>query len=120
MRSTLFFILLFCLSYCTSDKINPVPEKPANCDPAVNVSYSVNIVPIVDANCNTSGCHASGSGNADLTTHSGLAAVAKTGELEERLLLPLSNPLHMPQGTEMDTCELYELRVWIYEGYQNN
>jgi hypothetical protein len=105
---------------CTYDEISVAPEKPDGCQQESGISYSTTVAPIISANCNMPSCHASGSGNPELGNYNVLAAEAQSGELEYRLLLPLSDPKHMPVGFLLDECDLYRIRVWIYEGYPNN
>jgi len=44
----------------------------------------------------------------------------RSGRFEERLLLPLSEPMHMPVGRTLDTCTLFTIRTWIHQGFKNN
>lgn len=65
IKATRVLTILFMvglLTGCVSDQVSPkevlVPEE---------VSFSVDIIPIFDASCNTSGCHNSGGIPPDLT-----------------------------------------------------
>ena len=118
----LFFLLAILFAgifSCTKDNIAPSLSRPGNCD-SMEYSYQSDIVPLVVAYCNGTTCHTTGEGNYDFSTYGGLADRIRSGRLEERLLLSTDNPLHMPKGFEMDSCDLYHFRVWIRQGFQNN
>ena len=57
----LAFILMILYTQCTWDIFVYEPE------PVENVSFSMDIIPIFDASCNTSGCHNTGGTAPDLT-----------------------------------------------------
>ena len=92
----------------------------AGCD-SVIVSYTAEIQPIIQNKC--IGCHGSGhSGNAfvNLSSHSGVAAVAATGQLTGAVS---HNPNYTPMpmnGPMLSTCEIGKIRNWVNEGMINN
>ena len=99
---------------------------PPNCD-STEISYQRDIVSIMNSTCAFSPCHVPGNGNYDFTSYEVLADRIRSGRLEERLLISVDSPLHMPQdasnigkGIPMDACNLYKLRLWIHQGFKNN
>jgi hypothetical protein len=92
----------------------------SGCDSVV-VSYASEIQPIIQNKC--IGCHGTGhSGNAfvDLSSHSGVAAVAATGQLTGAVA---HNPNYTPMpmnGPMLPACEIGKIRNWVNEGMLNN
>ncbi len=89
------------------------------CD-TVNVTYSVTITGIMDTYCN--GCHSGGSasGGINLTSYSGVAAVAANGKLMGSVN-HASGYVAMPYGGSwLPDCKIDELRIWVENNYPNN
>src|SRR5437870_1169531 len=97
---------------CAKEVEEPILLKPPGCDSAM-FSYSANIRPVITANCSGPSCHSGGNDNFDYRTYEVLTNQVRTGVFEERLLLPVGDPLHMPRGRTLGTCDLFTLRVWI-------
>src|SRR5687768_8747545 len=106
MKGKLLYGLISCLilagSSCSTEEIAPSLVLPSNCtvDSNAVMSYQNDIQPIISSACLS--CHYAGSGLYDYSRYEVLADRIRAGRLEERLLLPLENPLHMPQGFNMD------------------
>jgi hypothetical protein len=115
----LFFITLIFFEGCTKDTQPLSIAKPSGCDSGF-FRYSENIEPIILANCSGPTCHSGGNFNYDYSTYAVVADRIRSGRFEERLLLPLSDPMHMPQGTSLGNCDLFALRTWIHQGFKNN
>jgi hypothetical protein len=113
----LFMLVVVFFESCTKDTVSPVVIKPAGCDSA-SFTYFQNVEPIIQANC--SFCHYAGSGNYDYSTYEVVADRVRSGRLEERLLLPKSDPMHMPQEGALSECDLFILRTWIRQGFKEN
>lgn len=110
---------LFIAASCTKDVQHLILTKPSGCDSTV-FSYGGDIQPIIAAHCSGSTCHSGGNSNYDYSTYAVLADRIRSGRLEERLILPADDPLHMPMESSLDACELYQLRAWIHQGFKNN
>jgi hypothetical protein len=118
--TTLFslFMLLAILQGCAKDEADTTLVKPDNCDASGEMSYSQVYDNIIKPRCVW--CHYPGSGIYDFSRYEVLADRVRSGRLEERLLMPKDEPLHMPPYEEMDPCDLYKIRLWIQQGYKNN
>lgn len=123
MKRLLFLVsVLLIFIACSKNKyeFNPLSGIPADCD--FNQSrYNADIKPIVANNCAYNGCHGffRPTGNDfNYTTYNGLKEAA--GSIYNRINRPLNDPLHMPRGRELDSCDLYKLNVWIINGAPNN
>jgi len=97
------------------------------CDSAGVISYSITIQPIIVSNCATgSACHVS-HGTAP-TNYNNFASVQTDAQatggngIMDRIALPSSNSLHMPQNnqTTLLSCDTIKIRKWIKQGCQNN
>lgn len=88
------------------------------CDTAGVMSYSLNIKPIITANC--TGCH-DGVSAIDYNAYTNVRNAGLSGTLMYRLNLPPSNSLHMPQGQGyLPACDTLKLVKWIKNGCPNN
>ncbi|MHB8259606.1 MAG: hypothetical protein ACYDCN_00795 [Bacteroidia bacterium] len=130
---------------CTvaSDSIlyNTVKIFRASCvvDTGTKMSYSIDIVPIINAKCGTTACHGAGAagslGNTDLSFygssgHSGsgidnVSAGDTTGSLLWGTIAhnPPPSPYTVMPYTgypQLTTCERNKIRNWIHQGAQNN
>jgi hypothetical protein len=82
----------------------------------INAKYSANIFPIINRNCNASGCHNAGSGNGDFTTYAGLKVKADNGTLSDRVLYKKD----MPVSAALSLDNRNILKCWLDNGAQNN
>jgi hypothetical protein len=81
------------------------------------ISYSVNIVPILTANCSSIGaCHGSGSSNGDYTTHTALKSAADNGTLNNRVVVVRD----MPGTINLSEEAIGKIDCWIKQGALNN
>lgn len=114
----LMFSALFAVTGCYYDNAEEMYENfPQDCDVSA-VSYSTDIVPILDQNCLS--CH-SGSApqaNLDLSTYQNVSDNAAS--VRNRINLPPGDPLLMPQDGPMIKCNIDKINNWIDQGALNN
>jgi mono/diheme cytochrome c family protein len=109
----LTFALIIITSTLSCQK--PDEDKPlADCSKA-NATYS-EINNIVGANCNSSGCHGTGSGNGDFTTYAGLKAKAESGSLKNRVVVKKD----MPPAKTLSTEQIQQIECWMNNGALEN
>lgn len=100
----IFATFLFSSS-CTKDKIDGV-----DCS---TVTFSETVFPIIQQNCNLSGCHGAGSAQINYTSYDSLSVVVDNGKFETMVLVDRS----MPQGGgSLTDEELAQLQCWIDAG----
>lgn len=104
---------------CRKDVEKPQLSKPPGCDSA-GFSYEIEIRPLIIANCSGLSCHSGGNSNNNFLEYEELSDRIRNGRLEERLLLPESDPMHMPFKRKMESCDVFVLRTWIHQGYKQN
>ena len=111
--STLLFIAAISslFSGCTKDK----GEIIITCEPGTVVSYSAEIKPLLDANCNTSGCHINGFAAGDFTTYQGILSKFDNGSLKKRIV-----DRTMPSGFKMPDDEIRKIVCWVEAGAPEN
>lgn len=86
------------------------------CD-TTNVTYALKVLPIVQANCATPGCHVpNGTGVGDFTHYAGLKAKVDNGTFVTNVLV---NKV-MPPSSTLGPCDLRVLRMWVDAGAPNN
>ena len=115
-RSVFIISMLFIVS-CTYDKAKLPPPPPIiNLCDTLNVTYSGAIASIMNAHCNTSGCHASGSPYGDLTNYVGVKAKVDNTTFRKRVIIQKNMPPSylLPQG------DLDKLNCWLKAGAPNN
>ena len=117
----------FFLSACTYEKIEPVKD----CGLPETVSFSADVLPILNANCSTVGCHSGNfpEGGFDLAdsvaykelTHPGSGYVDTLNPSFSILYAQMkstSNP--MPPTGKLDDCKLELILKWIQQKAKNN
>jgi len=116
--------LFLLLGSCYNDKYSTLFPTVV-CDTS-NVSYSKDIVPILNANCAISGgCHdAAGaliSGH-DYTTYAGIKAVASYDFIITDInWIPEAGHNSMPKnGLKLPDCDIDKITRWVNEGAPDN
>ena len=97
------------------------------CTPPATVSFSKDIQPIFNANCNTSGCHSGTkpAGNLNLESNQAYANLmdSKSGYIDT--MKPVNSILYvsmtsktnpMPPNGKLDACKIELVLKWIQEG----
>jgi len=98
-----------------------VDMPPAPCEITTAISFSGDILPILDTHCN--GCHSGGAPSAglNLTAHAFVAESALEGSLLERLRLPTTNVRMMPLGGQpLPECDIAMFESWTSAGAPQN
>lgn len=119
--TVLFLSCLTSLSFlsCRNDiGLNPdLLAKPVagECD---SIKFSADVNPIITANCNTPGCHDTGSGNGDFTTYTGIKAKVDNGTFKARVMD--GNPTFMPASGALPADQIAKLKCWLDKGAPNN
>lgn len=117
------FVLLFTFNSCYYDKeqlLYPGSYSAPCTDTSTSVSYSKNVVPLLQSQCY--GCHNSGfpSGNITMGSYTADKAVALSGKLYGSVsYTPGYSP--MPKGVnKMNSCQVSLIKKWIDNGLLNN
>lgn len=92
---------------CKKDLLTPV------CETGVTPTYNRHIVPIIQANCVESGCHAAGSENGDFTTYYDLHQTIMTHQFSKRVL----QRQNMPANKALTQEEIDLIQCWEDTGY---
>ena len=113
----LIIIILFIFISCSKDDSAGTGGGSAtlDCSTVSNKSFSANVNPIVQATCNASGCHASGSFN-------GPGAITNYTEVfnNRAIIRSVIASGRMPQGGSLSTSQKNSILCWIDGGAQNN
>jgi len=115
-------LLVVFFSSCYYDNLGELkPENAANqsgCDTTAAISYSNQIVPILEENC-TGGCHNPVSSGFDLTSYTAVNNIALDGSfLGSVQWLPSFRA--MPASAKISDCNIAKIRLWIAQGSLNN
>ncbi|MCX6182964.1 MAG: hypothetical protein NT150_13665 [Bacteroidetes bacterium] len=119
--------LFFFLAACTYEKIEPVKD----CGLPETVSFSKDVLPLLNANCSYAGCHSgvSPAGGLDLADSVAYKELLKPGSGYVDTLNPsfsilyaqmksTSNP--MPPSGKLDDCKLQLILKWLEQKAKNN
>lgn len=90
-------------------------ELSTNCE-TDNISLAGNILPMIQMECATAGCHVTGTGRMVLTDYNQLKIVADDGRLRHMVI----TTRNMPPTKSLDPCQIEELRAWIDQGALDN
>ena len=127
----LFFLFITSLfSACYYDNVqelNPTAGLFQKCDTTGTISYSNDIVPILNTNCGTTNsCHStSNTSGFILSTYNGLAEQAFGGNLVLAITHDpsLNSNQWMPAncgGCFLNTCSIDKIIAWVNRGFPNN
>ncbi len=109
----------FIASSCYYDKEDVLYENyyaQNQCD-TVNVSFSNDIMPIIQGNCATTGCHVQGgSGPGIFVNYNGMMEKVNNGSFEKRVLIEKN----MPPSAPLSDCQQAIIRAWLKAGAPNN
>ncbi|MBT8229341.1 MAG: hypothetical protein KJO50_03715 [Bacteroidia bacterium] len=116
MKLSLTFCVLslfICLMVACSDDESEMMTD--NCE-GVSVSYSSDILPVVNASCAVAGCHVAGFPSGDFTAYAGLKAKADNGSLMREVV----NNKTMPQSGTISQAQRDLFECWIADGAPDN
>ena len=93
-----------------------------NCDGVETVSFSNDIRPIITSNCAIQGdgfCH-NGNNGADIDWRVLSNFQNHASEVKRRVVLPATDPDHMPRIGKLELSQIQLLVCWVEQGAQNN
>ena len=125
-----FFLIASFLSACYYDniqEIHPTEGLFKKCDTTGTISYSGDIVPVLNSNCGTTNsCHGPGNTSGyNLSTYNGLAEQALGGNLVLAITHDpsLTPNKWMPNNCGecfLNKCSIDKITVWVNRGFPNN
>ncbi len=105
-----------------ADQITPDPDDPGiTCDTA-NLSFSADIMPILQQSCATVGCHnaSTRAGGYNMNNFAGFDAAVKKGRVRGAINHQ-SGYVSMPQmAAKLSDCEITKIEHWITIGSPDN
>lgn len=91
-----------------------LPSSTSGCDTISAISYSTQIVPILNSACTS--CHNSSGSAHDMTNHAAVQSDAISGALYNDV-----NTGSMPQGgSKLSDCDIAKIKKWVDAGALNN
>jgi hypothetical protein len=124
MRSVKVLLAVTAIAFfsgCYNDKFEELyPLGGVVCDTTV-VSFATDLKPILNAKCNTAGCHNSASTTGyDLTTYDGVKAVADNGRLLGSINWTTGFSAMPKSLPKLSDCEISKFTRWVNQGKLNN
>ena len=126
MKSTFLCLLAATLFFVGCSKTNEEAESKSNsttaggttttCD-TVNMSYAINIQPIIKANCYS--CHANGVAESGVTleTYNQVKQKASSGLLLNVITHASGFPAMPYQLPKLSDCDINKIKDWVNRGY---
>lgn len=111
-------LLGFAFSGCEDDKVIPVVPKAvsADCGDLSNVSFSMQVQPLINAHCVM--CHDASTG-IQLQDYAHVVLFANSGQLKG-VITGDPNYTAMPPQGPLDSCTIRTIVKWVEEGALNN
>ncbi len=124
IRTTIFVVLIINNFSCSYTEIDPTCTKQL----PDTISFGKNIIPILNANCNSSKCHSGSSpaGFLDLSPSAAYLKLLKKGSGYVNTINPQTSILYiqitstMPPSGEMDPCDIALILKWMEQKAKNN
>jgi len=108
---------------CYYDKADLLyPDGKTPCDTSVVAKFSSEVLPVMNANCNSSGCHntVDASSGVILDTYAGVKAQTANGRLMGSMNQTGAFSA-MPKGAgKLNPCTITKIQQWINSGTPNN
>ncbi|MAC94992.1 MAG: hypothetical protein CMC96_05790 [Flavobacteriales bacterium] len=83
----------------------------------VSVSFSKDIMPLIQTECAISGCHVQGgAGNGVFENYQNIKSKVDNGSLNNRVLVQRD----MPPSSPLSNCQIEFIEEWIKQGAPNN
>lgn len=83
----------------------------------VSVSFSEDIMPLIQTECATSGCHVQGgTGNGIFDNYQNVKDKVENGSLKDRVLVRRD----MPPNEPLSNCQIEYIEEWINQGAPDN
>lgn len=108
---------------CYYDKADLLyPFDKTRCDTSVGAKFSSDVLSVMNASCNTSGCHdaASASGGVILDNYAGIKTQALNGRLMGSINQTGAYSAMPKGGTKLSSCAITKIQQWINSGTPNN
>lgn len=118
---TVFTVVLF--QSCYYDKADLLyPDGKVPCDTTAVAKFSADVLPIMNASCNSGGCHntASAGGGVILDTYNGVKTQATNGRLMGSMNQTGAYSAMPKGGSKLNSCTLAKIQQWINTGTPNN
>lgn len=96
--------------YEFEDQLNAI-----NCDD-LRVSFTDEVFPIIQGNCNITGCHVAGGNGILLENYNNVKAKVDNGSMMELVV----NNQSMPPAQPLTGCQISQIESWINAGAPNN
>jgi len=105
----LITLVITIIAMTACKQISPICEN-------TEYTYNDDVKYIIDANCNTSGCHTQGANIGDFTSYSKMEKYLKNGKFNRHVFIKKD----MPKGFELNAEDKTVLQCWKEKGYLEN
>ncbi len=122
-QTNFIFLLAFTglLISCYKDnfgKLHPQLNAASNCDTILAISYSTQIVPIINNHCIS--CHGTGGSFPDLSTYAGVQTSSQSTLYGSVIWDGSASQMPKNSSSKLPICDLTKIKKWIAAGSPNN
>ena len=116
----LFSAIIILVVSCSKSSEDTLSQTPGNSCDTTNVTYSTDVVPILQAHCYS--CHGNGtiSGGVSLDSYEDVKQQAENGFLLGTITHASGYPPMPQDGPQLSDCNINIIRAWIDNGTPNN
>ena len=112
---TLIAVITVLIISCSKDSGSKGGSTTVDCSAITNKAFAADVNPIIQASCNLSGCHASGSFNGPGAITNFSQVSASSSSIRAAIVSG-----RMPQGSSLSTSQKNSIICWIDSGTPNN
>jgi len=110
-----YIVIAIVLTGCYKDNEETLYGE-VTCD-TTSVSFSNDILPIIEMNCTVTGCHVAGGRAPGIyENYNQIKAKVDDGKFKDRVLVQQD----MPPGTPLTECQILYITKWLNDGAPNN
>ncbi len=110
-------IITFSLNGCYNDSEEELYPGSNTCDVS-NVTYSNSIAPVFATYCNS--CHSSSNPSGNIVTDNYASAKANMSRIKGAVNHSSGYSPMPKNGSQLSTCDLTKIDIWINQGMPNN
>ena len=110
-------IIAFSLNGCYNDSEEELYPGSNTCDVS-NVTYSNSIAPVFTTYCNS--CHSTSNPSGNIVTDNYASAKANMSRIRGAVNHASGYSFMPKNGSQLSTCDLTKIDIWINQGMPNN
>ncbi len=118
----LYFVIISAMYSCTKNNAEEMKVPTADKCDTTNISFSLDVLPIIQKKCTDGGCHIlTNSYGRVLTDYAGIKSTAKDNNKLLGAIKHLAGYRFMPDdGDKLGDCDINKIEAWVRDSFPNN